>query len=56
VKTKESQRVMFLRLDDARIADLLSIDGYLDIDSLSDADVAREILARVRSGTTHATA
>jgi hypothetical protein len=56
VKTKESQRVMFLRLDDARIADLLSIDGYLDIDSLSDADVAREILARVRSGTTPATA
>jgi hypothetical protein len=56
VKTKESRRVMFLRLDDARIADLLSIDGYLDIDELSDEDVAREILARVRAGTPHASA
>lgn len=47
IKSKESERLMFLRLDDAPIEGLLSIDGYLDIVEASDSQVAAAILARM---------
>jgi len=40
---------MLLRLDDAEIPGLYSIDGYLDIIGMSDDDVAAAILNRLRS-------
>jgi len=44
LKQKQEQRLMPLRLDDAEIPGLHSIDGYLDIRSLSDAKVTNAIL------------
>jgi hypothetical protein len=38
---------MFLRLDQADIPGLYSIDGYINISELPDQQVAREILARL---------
>ena len=45
IKKKESERIMFLRLDSYETLD--SIDGYLDIRKLSDKEVADEILTRL---------
>jgi general stress protein CsbA len=47
IKHREADRIMLLRLDDAPISGLLSIDGYLDIATLSDEQVANLILSRV---------
>jgi hypothetical protein len=47
LKRKESSRLMLLRLDNAEIPGLYSIDGYLDIAAMSDADVAAAILSRL---------
>jgi TIR domain len=47
IKHREADRIMLLRLDDAPISGLLSIDGYLDIAALSDEHVAKLILSRV---------
>jgi TIR domain len=47
IKGRESERIMLLRLDEAPVAGLLSIDGYLDIVTLSDEEVAEAILTRV---------
>src|SRR5580658_8309411 len=52
LKKKQYDRLMFLLVDDIDIADipgLYSIDGYLDIRGLADAEVARAILERVGS-------
>ena len=47
LKRKEDDRLMLLRIDNAEIPGLYSIDGYLDISRLADKDVAREILKRL---------
>ena len=47
VKSRESSRIMFLRLDQTPIEGLLSIDGYLDITNLDDEAVGTAILSRV---------
>lgn len=47
LKRKCDDRLMFLRLDQADIPGLYSIDGYIDISELSEQQVAREILARL---------
>lgn len=47
LKQKQDQRLMPLRLDDAEIPGLHSIDGYLDIRDLSDAQVTNAILERL---------
>jgi len=49
IKGRESARIMLLRLDETPIAGVLSIDGYLDIREVDDADVATAILARLQS-------
>ena len=46
IKARESERIMFLRLDTVPIEGLLSIDGYLDIVEMDDADVAAAVLSR----------
>ena len=46
-KQKQEHRLMPLRLDDAEIPGLHSIDGYLDIRDLSDSQVANAILERI---------
>ncbi|SPF36258.1 hypothetical protein SBA4_1840036 [Candidatus Sulfopaludibacter sp. SbA4] len=47
LKRKQQDRLMYLRLDDADISGLLSIDGYLPIGGMSDAEVAAAILKRL---------
>jgi hypothetical protein len=47
LKRKQDDRLMFFRLDDADIPGLYSIDGYLDIRRMSDAEVAAAILQRL---------
>jgi hypothetical protein len=48
MKKRERDRLMFLRLDNAEIPGLLSIDGYIDIRDLPDSEVASDILKRLR--------
>jgi tetratricopeptide (TPR) repeat protein len=47
LKRKQDARLMFFRLDDADIPGLYSIDGYQDIRTMSDAEVAGAILQRL---------
>jgi tetratricopeptide (TPR) repeat protein len=47
LKRKMRDRLMFLRLDNAEIPGLLSIDGYLDIREMADFEVAAAILSRI---------
>ncbi len=47
LKQKEDDRLMLLKLDDAAVPGLMSIDGSLDIRAMSDDDVAGEILKRL---------
>jgi hypothetical protein len=49
LKRNENDRLMFLRLDLANIPGLYSIDGCLDISSLTDDEVARAILERLET-------
>ena len=49
IKNREAERIMLLRLDEAPIAGLLSVDGYLNIASLSDQETADAILSRADS-------
>jgi tetratricopeptide (TPR) repeat protein len=44
---RQDDRLMFLRLDDAEIPGLYSIDGYQDIRAMNDSDVAAAILSRL---------
>jgi hypothetical protein len=46
IKARESERIMFLRLDTVPIDGLLSIDGYLDVVEMDDEAVATAVLSR----------
>ncbi|KNH48024.1 disease resistance protein [Pseudomonas lini] len=48
IKSKESERVMFVRFDDSKIDGVFSIDGYIDAKQFSEAQVAGFILERVQ--------
>jgi len=50
LKQKQDDRLMFLRLDRSDISGLYSIDGFLDISSMADSEVAAEILKRLAIG------
>lgn len=47
IKSKDDDRVMFVRFDDAPVDGVLSIDGYIDAKSLGASDVARFIVERL---------
>jgi len=47
IKSKEGERVMFVRFDDAKIEGVLSIDGYIDANHFSEDEVSKFILERV---------
>lgn len=47
IKLKENERVMFIRFDDAQIEGVFSIDGYIDANHFSEAEVSKFILERV---------
>jgi len=47
LKQGADDRLMFLRLDHADIPGLYSIDGYLDVRNLCEAEVAKEIIKRL---------
>lgn len=47
LKHKEDERLMLLRLDDAEVPGLYSIDGHLDIRDMADRDVTAAILNRL---------
>jgi len=47
IKSKEGDRVMFVRFDDAQIDGVFSIDGYIDANHFSEAEVSNFILERV---------
>ena len=53
IKARESERIMFLRLDSVAIDGLLSIDGYLDVVEMDDADVAAAVLSRTHTPETY---
>jgi hypothetical protein len=48
IKKRDRQHLMFLRLDNAEIPGLFSIDGYIDIRDLPDSEVASDIMTRLR--------
>ncbi|MBS1208298.1 MAG: disease resistance protein [Proteobacteria bacterium] len=47
IKTKEDDRVMFIRFDDAPVDGVLSIDGYIDARKFNPSEVANFILQRL---------
>lgn len=47
IKSKERERIMFIRFDDAQIEGVFSIDGYIDANYFSEVEVSRFILERV---------
>lgn len=47
IKSKEDDRVMFVRFDDAPVDGVLSIDGYIDARSFGAQEVARFIVERL---------
>lgn len=47
IKAKEGERVMFVRFDDAQIDGVFSIDGYIDANHFTEAEVSKFILERV---------
>lgn len=47
IKSKEEDRVMFVRFDDAPVDGVLSIDGYIDARSFGTHDIARFIVERL---------
>ena len=47
IKTRQDDRMMFVRFDDAKVDGVLSIDGYIDAGTQSPADVAGHICTRV---------
>ena len=47
IKTKEDNRVMLVRFDDAPVDGVFSIDGFIDARTLDPASVARFILQRL---------
>jgi hypothetical protein len=49
IKTKRDDRIMFVRLDDASVDGVLSIDGYVDGRAHTAKEVANLILSRIAS-------
>ncbi|UVO30750.1 TIR domain-containing protein [Bradyrhizobium arachidis] len=49
VKQRRDATVMLLRLDQADVAGLFSIDGYIDVTAWSPAQTAEAIVKRLRS-------
>ncbi|MDP1539165.1 MAG: TIR domain-containing protein [Moraxellaceae bacterium] len=47
IKSKESERIMFVRFDGAHTEGVFSIDGYIDANHFSEVEVSRFILERV---------
>lgn len=47
IKSKETERVMFVRFDDVQMEGVFSIDGYIDANHFSEAEVSKFILERV---------
>lgn len=47
IKSKENERIMFVRFDDAPIDGVFSIDGYIDANRFSENEVSKFILERV---------
>ena len=47
IKSKENERVMFIRFDDANVDGVFSIDGYIDAIHFSESKVSSFILERV---------
>lgn len=52
LKQKQDDRLMFIRLDEGQVPGTFSIDGYLEISHLPDAEVAAAILTRVSQAST----
>ena len=50
IKSRQSDQIMLVRLDDSPIEGLLSIDGYLDARGLSPHELAELILERAQAG------
>ncbi len=48
IKSKEKERVMFIRFDDSQIDGVFSIDGYIDANRFSESDVSKFILERIQ--------
>lgn len=47
IKAKESDRIMFIRFDDANVDGVFSIDGYIDANQYSEVDTSKFILERL---------
>ena len=47
VKSKEDNKVMFIRFDNAQIDGVLSIDGYIDAKQFSEKEIAKFIIERI---------
>ncbi|GAB6141914.1 TIR domain-containing protein [Methylosoma difficile] len=47
IKAKEVDRIMYVRFDDAKVDGVLSIDGYIDANKFSEAQVSKFILERL---------
>ncbi len=47
IKSKENERIMFIRFDDANVDGVFSIDGYIDANHFSESEISNFILERV---------
>lgn len=47
IKSKDGERIMFVRFDNAQIEGVFSIDGYIDASNFSEVEVSKFILERV---------
>ena len=47
VKSKEDNKVMFVRFDNAQVDGVLSIDGYIDANNFSEKEIAQFIAERI---------
>jgi len=47
IKSKENERIMFVRFDDANVEGVFSIDGYIDANKFTPAQVADFIMERL---------
>lgn len=47
IRSKNNERIMFIRFDDAKIEGVFSIDGYIDANHFSESEICKFILERV---------
>jgi len=47
IKSKENERIMFVRFDNAQIDGVFSIDGYIDANHFPESEVAKFILEKI---------